>query len=666
MSWYRAFLALGVVAATLVSPGVAAQADLGSCPVAAVSYGGGDGTLLTPYQISTPAHLQLLRDDSPNWGSVFVVTASLDMTASGATCTWESGIGRLGTPFMGIFYGNGHEIVDLNIAPPVDTVVVAGLFGVIANATLDAVDFSGNVTATARADQQAVARAGGIVGIADGASIITDSSSAGTVTALADDSVAPGVAAASAGGIAGLTDSVTAIIGGYSSADATSTAWADDSLSTLAQGISDAGGLVGTANGPSAISASWAVGDATARVRQRAYSTSAVEANAGGLIGSSQGIVYRSVAEGGVVADVTTTDFGLANAGGLIGHMRSNANVSDSYARGAVTSLGSGLHDAIVGGLVGLLDNSAGVATSYATGQVTGTPGYSGGALVGGLVGRNNGTVTSSVSSRAQGQPTGMGSQTGITWATPTQMQDIATYQAISWNIGNIWVPYATWLMCSGVNSDYPFLASQYTSDPGCASNPGPEPTPDPAPEPVLASVPRSATAVAGDRSAVVSWSAPDSSGSFPVSHYLAVSTPGAHKCLVAAPTLTCDVTGLATGTAYTFTVKVLTGAGWSASSEPSNVVVPRSQAQPAIVITGSRDGSRISVSGSSDALGMGGMVTPWTAKGGSAYIPGREVLVSVDGTFTWSRQASPRSTWRVYFTAEDLRSNTLTFRHGQ
>ena len=187
-----------------------------------------------------------------------------------------------------------------------------------------------------------------------------------------------------------------------------------------------------------------------------------------------------------------------------------------------------------------------------------------------------------------------------------------------------------------------------------------PPPTP---PAPTPADAPRDVLAVAGDASASVSWTSPASSGSFPVSHYLATSTPGAHTCLVTAPTLTCEVTGLTNGTAYTFTVKALTGAGWSASSEPSNVVVPRPQAKPTIVITGSREGSRIDVSGSSNALGMGGMVTPWTSKGRSAYIPGREVLVSVNGTFTWSRQASPRAMWRVYFTAEDLRSNTVTVR---
>jgi len=59
----------------------------------------------------------------------------------------------------------------------------------------------------------------------------------------------------------------------------------------------------------------------------------------------------------------------------------------------------------------------------------------------------------------------------------------------------------------------------------------------------------------------------------------------------------------------------------------------------------------------------MGGMVTPWSSRDGAAFVPGRDVLVSVDGTFTWSRKASLRSTWRVYVTAGELRSNTVTIR---
>jgi len=57
----------------------------------------------------------------------------------------------------------------------------------------------------------------------------------------------------------------------------------------------------------------------------------------------------------------------------------------------------------------------------------------------------------------------------------------------------------------------------------------------------------------------------------------------------------------------------------------------------------------------------MGGLVTPWTSRIGRSTAPGKAVEVSIDGGFTWSRVASPRMTWSIYFTAADgVRSNTL------
>ena len=104
----------------------------------------------------------------------------------------------------------------------------------------------------------------------------------------------------------------------------------------------------------------------------------------------------------------------------------------------------------------------------------------------------------------------------------------------------------------------------------------GSTPTPTPTPTPVFPpSPPTNVTAVPSDRSAVVSWAAPASAGSFPVSTYKATASPGGQSCLVVAPALTCTVAGLANGTPYTFTVQALSGGGWSSASAPSNVVRP-------------------------------------------------------------------------------------------
>ena len=172
---------------------------------------------------------------------------------------------------------------------------------------------------------------------------------------------------------------------------------------------------------------------------------------------------------------------------------------------------------------------------------------------------------------------------------------------------------------------------------------------------------------MAGDASALVSWAPPESSGSFPITHYQVTSSPGDRMCLVAAPTLRCGIDGLANGTAYTFTVRALTGAGWSTASDPSNAVIPRPSPAQSILITGTRTGRLAVVSGSTTGFGMGAMLTPWirlSMDGG--FTPGKvEVLVSTESTFAWERRVRPGRPLSVYFAGGGVRSNTLvlTFR---
>jgi hypothetical protein len=187
-----------------------------------------------------------------------------------------------------------------------------------------------------------------------------------------------------------------------------------------------------------------------------------------------------------------------------------------------------------------------------------------------------------------------------------------------------------------------------------------PNPTPTPTPTPVFpAGVPRDVAATAGDRSATVAWQVPTTTGSFPVSAYQVTSTPGGQSCLTTA--LSCTVTGLGNGTSYTFRVKALNGAGWGASSEPSNAVTPWAEPKPAIMIAGTRSGRTIAITGEATGLPSGSVVTPWTRVGlGRDFVPGRDVDVSDDGTFMWSRRASTKNVVHVYVTSDDVRSNTV------
>jgi len=191
----------------------------------------------------------------------------------------------------------------------------------------------------------------------------------------------------------------------------------------------------------------------------------------------------------------------------------------------------------------------------------------------------------------------------------------------------------------------------------GCTPPTPPTPTP-----PTPAGAPSDITATPGDNSATVTWKAPASSGDYPITDYRAIASPGGRSCLVAAPALTCEVTGLTSGTSYTFAVQALTGAGWGATSSPSNAVTPTPAPRPTITITGSRDGERIIVTGIATEL-TGKTLRPWRRFPGQAtYTEGKaNITPAADGTFTWKRKTVRKATTYVYIAHGATKSNTVT-----
>ena len=88
-------------------------------------------------------------------------------------------------------------------------------------------------------------------------------------------------------------------------------------------------------------------------------------------------------------------------------------------------------------------------------------------------------------------------------------------------------------------------------------------------------SAPLSVTGTPGNTQVSVSWTAPTSSGNAgAITGYTVTASPGGATCTTAG--LTCNVTGLSNGTAYTFTVKAANPSGQGTASAASASVTPR------------------------------------------------------------------------------------------
>ncbi len=181
---------------------------------------------------------------------------------------------------------------------------------------------------------------------------------------------------------------------------------------------------------------------------------------------------------------------------------------------------------------------------------------------------------------------------------------------------------------------------------------------------PIPPGAPEKVTGTAGDREAIIAWSPPGSEGSFPVSTFQAVVSPGGQSCLVASSP--CTITGLTNGTEYTVQVRALSGAGWGVFSSSSAPFTPEAPpVEKSILITGSRGEVRgrpgIIISGSSTGM-AGEQVAPWTKfPGQTGYAEGSaRPTIDAQGDFTWQRRTGKKI--YVYFRSvdSDVKSNRV------
>ena len=99
----------------------------------------------------------------------------------------------------------------------------------------------------------------------------------------------------------------------------------------------------------------------------------------------------------------------------------------------------------------------------------------------------------------------------------------------------------------------------------GCSSAPASPP-----------GAPTGVAAVAGDASALVSWTPPVDTGGSPITGYTVTGSPGGASVSVGGGVTSANVSGLVNGTSYTFRVTATNSAGTGPASAPSNPVTPQ------------------------------------------------------------------------------------------
>lgn len=378
-------------------------------------FAGGSGTEADPWLISTPEHLNNIRNylSQEHADKYFKQTADISLENWGE---WVPiGVDEGTQMFAGNYNGQGYIISNLFIDLPETNYV--GLFGSIGEAKLENIILEG-VDVTGRM------LVGALVGYMNNSDIINCSSS-GSITGEFH----------TIGGLAG-----------YSYHGTITNCFSEG---TVTAGYGTVGGLVGRVYDGSI---------------QSSYSTASVENeehyDAGGLVGSleSDGVITESNSSGSVtgifqvgglagrnIGGLIITCYstgnvtGTSDVGGLVG--RNYSTVQDSYARGDVQCPNR------AGGLVG--DNRSNIINSYSTGYVSGTDD------VGGLVGLDDGgTVTNSFYDQITSGQNDIGNGTP---KTTTDMKDQATFDAagIDWDFESIWG------INSGENDGYPFLRWQ-------------------------------------------------------------------------------------------------------------------------------------------------------------------------------------------------------------
>lgn len=409
----------------------AAIADTG-CPLAESSYNAGAGTSESPFVISTPGHLQRIKETSSDWDKFFRINNDINMSG----CVWSSPIGTDALAFTGSFSGIGRFMEISGLSVNVVTAApdsgqnsgFAGLFGKLGTGhVISNFAFEGSVSNTTSSTSTFV-NAGGIAGSASGGTI-RDVTFRGTVTA---------------------------------------------SISVNSTTGARAGGLVGTISGTQTIDGSFVVSST--------ITASGADPTSGGLVGrqatissDSLTIVESAAANSDVIARDQYSSGGSI-AGGLVGFANGIVTATDSYATGVITvrnPLFVGLH-AVLGGIVGYANQPATLTRTFASTSLFVVDPQAGvipriGGLVGSMTGGNlSGSYWNADAARATERAVGDQSDSvNVGRTASAAMQNPTSFSG--WTLTNAFPP-TMWGICE--SQSLPYLVGQTSGSPCFVSGP--------------------------------------------------------------------------------------------------------------------------------------------------------------------------------------------------
>lgn len=714
----RIVMVIGALLAGLLTIPALPQAAIAdtNCPAPAGSYAGGSGTAADPWRIDDSTHLQRLKGDGINgWDDSFIVTADIDMGG----CTWTSAVGSSNlTPFKGRLDGGAHVISGLSVEVAVGVgTAYAGFVGYLAApGTITRIGFTGSVKGTATGFSSV--RAGGLVGAADSGTTISysfasgpveaDATGAGTAGGLIGfssgstvDSYATGSATVTKGDI----DQHAGGLAGYLSQASTVRLYSTGVPQTLGSaGTKSAGGFsgirqVGTMTGTfwdttssttaSAYGYGFGTGDPVGKTTAQMQSFSTFDDSSWPIVrgwapfdisankvwgiceGSTRPFLlwqYTAQTRPCASAPAAPTITGVTPSGTTA----AVAFTADDSGGSTITRIEFALDDTTA-----VDDSTTNVSSPVTLASLTGSTNYTVYMRVVNSQGPSPWSAPMAFRTLGRpGAPIITGVMPDVTTASVAFTADdsggatvlsiqfaLDDTSAIDGSTSNISGPLNLTGLTSGTAyTIYIRALNVYGPSPwsAVASFTTLAPPPPAPPTPTTSSAPLDVRATAADASLRATWSAPASQGSFPVTNYQATATPGGRSCITTATT--CSIEGLTNGTAYTVTVRALSGAGWSAGSAPSDAVVPRANDGTSLTITGSRgsgaERSVIRVSGISTGL-AGERVTLWLSIGGRAAKPASmAVRIRNDGTFAWSRKLNRAAV--IYAEAGGVRSNAI------